>query len=86
MAVTTPEQSFGTLITNLGKNKDNAWTSYSFKIVSDPEEWSPYSHVSLQQWNTNHADMPIMFMALIRKEIGLVLRIEASKGVRSCKR
>jgi len=70
---------------NLGKNKDNAWTSYSFKIVSDPEEWSPYSHVSLQQWNTNHADMPIMFMALIRKEIGLVLRIEASKGVKVVK-
>jgi len=72
-------------INYFGKHKDNSWTSYSFKIVSDPEEWSPYSHVSLQQWNTNHADMPIMFMALIRKEIGLVLRIEASKGVKVVK-
>ena len=43
MAVTTPEQSFAP-INYFGKHKDNAWTSYSFKIVSDPEEWSPYSH------------------------------------------
>ena len=33
---------------------------------------------SLQQWHTGHADMPPMFMAIIRKEIGYLLRVESS--------
>ena len=65
-------------INYFGKHKDNSWTSYSFKIVSDPEEWSPNSFVSLQQWHTLHADMPPMFMFGILKESGLILRIGSS--------
>ena len=72
-------------INYFGKHKDNSWTSFSFKIVSEPEEWSPTALVSLQQWHTLHADMPPMFMFGIRKEFGLVLRVEASKGVKVVK-
>ena len=72
-------------INYFGKHKDNSWTSYSFKIVSDPEEWSPNVLVSLQQWHTGHADMPPMFMAIIRKEIGFLLRVESSMGIKIIK-
>ena len=72
-------------INYFGKQKDNSWTSFSIKIASEPEEWSPTALVSLQQWHTLHADMPPMFMFGIRKEIGLVLRIEASMGVKVVK-
>ena len=72
-------------INYFGKHKDNSWSSFSFKIVSEPEEWSPTALVSLQQWHTGHADMPPMFMFGIRKEFGLVLRIESSMGLKVVK-
>ena len=72
-------------INYFGKRNDNAWTSFSIKIASEPEEWSPTALVSLQQWHTLHADMPPMFMFGIRKEFGLVLRIESSMGVKVVK-
>ena len=63
-----------------GKFKDNVWTSYSIKIVSKPEDWSP-EFVAIQQWHTRNEFTPPMFMFGVRKEFGLVMRSEASMGL-----
>ena len=63
-----------------GRFKDNVWTSYSIKIVSEPEEWSP-EFVAIQQWHTRNEFTPPMFMFGVRKEFGLVMRSEASMGL-----
>jgi hypothetical protein len=63
-----------------GKFKDNVWTSYSIKIVSKPEDWSP-EFVAIQQWHTRNEFTPPMFMFGVRKEFGLVMRSEASMGM-----
>ena len=63
-----------------GKFKDNAWTSYSFKIVSELEEWSP-ELVYIQQWHTRNEFTPPMHGFGFRKEFGLVFRTETSMGI-----
>ena len=63
-----------------GKFKDNVWTSYSIKMVSEPDEWSP-EFVAIQQWHTRNEFTPPMFMFGVRKEIGIVMRSEASMGL-----
>ena len=63
-----------------GRFKDNVWTSFSIKIVSEPEEWSP-EFVAIQQWHTRNEFTPPMFMFGVRKEFGLVMRSEASMGL-----
>lgn len=63
-----------------GKFKDNAWTSYSIKIVSEPEEWSP-EFVYVQQWHVSADSLPPMHGLGIRKEFGLVFRAETMMGL-----
>ena len=63
-----------------GKFKDNAWTSYSFKIVSEPEEWSP-ELVYIQQWHISNDSLPPMHGLGIRKEFGLIFRAETMMGL-----
>ena len=63
-----------------GKFKDNVWTSYSFKIVSELEEWSP-ELVYIQQWHTRNPFTPPMHGFGFRKEFGLVFRTETSMGI-----
>ena len=64
-----------------GKFKDNAWTSFSFKIVSELEEWSP-ELVYIQQWHTRNEFTPPMHGFGFRKEFGLIFRTETSMGIK----
>jgi len=62
-----------------GRNRDNIWTSFSFKIFNDPNEWSDY--VNIQQWHNMESVYDPMFRTVIRKDVGLLLANETSKGI-----
>jgi len=60
-----------------GRNRDNIWTSFSFKIFNDPNEWSDY--VNIQQWHNAVGEYSPMFRTVIIKGVGLILANETSK-------
>ena len=63
---------------DFGRNRDNIWASFSFKIFNDPNEWSDY--VNIQQWQNVVGDYSPMFRTVIIKDVGLILANETSKG------
>ena len=63
---------------DMGRNRDNVWASFSFKIFNDPNEWSDY--VNIQQWQNAVGDYSPMFRTVIIKDVGLILANETSKG------
>ena len=62
---------------DMGRNRDNVWASFSFKIFNDPNEWSDY--VNIQQWQNAVGDYSPMFRTVIIKDVGLILANETSK-------
>ena len=64
-------------IDDMGRNRDNVWASFSFKIFNDPNEWSDY--VNIQQWHNAVGDYSPMFRTVVRKDVGLILANETSK-------
>ena len=62
---------------DMGRNRDNVWASFSFKIFNDPNEWSDY--VNIQQWHNAVGEYSPMFRTVIIKGVGLILANETSK-------